>query len=586
MKLTLMTFIILFCTALLSAPTRIALVAEDEKSEKTTLLLLAELSGSDFEFVERNQIKKIIQEHNLQKSNLCSGNIIKFRLFDSARLFAIVQRNSFSNGNIMIVFDTESGIRLGYSNLPSNPSRAIKAARKCLLKSLETLDNPQKSPSIILANINNAGAPLKFSKNINKFAYDFELSLSSLSTATVLERNFLKRITTERHLTKRYFPLLSSSYYLRLEFLPGEEYNVIDIILRLTDLNKKILWSAQSNNILDSPQNKINVLIHKLNKFIKKQNCVKKQNAEKEAKMLFNDFRRHGSSNLAKIQAVVALDNKNFFYQESLLLCIENKALREKNPDKILEFVFKYWNSYNRFKTTFPKHYKKNPQYPRHALYRLYSLRKHLSKKQLTSIRNIIPAIRLECKRLSNIKLKNDTFHNYWAPVAYSPQPFLYFNDKKFIQEKCTYWLEVIKTSRNFKRSRKQYHHAYLRIPDTILSSYAKIFHMQKMKNNDKIKFIIDEMKKFINSAQNHHLKEICAVAESFKFIIAMQKCSREKAPEIVKQYYLLFKRKYPKINIMYRLGHLFSPLLGKSYLNLYSKVAEEYQKKRLQKTF
>lgn len=579
MKIYILFILILFCSLFSTAKTNVALVADNSDSEKLADLILADLSDSDFVFLERNQIQQVLREQKLTTAKLTSDNVCKLGKLNSVDLFAIIRKDDTSSNYLLLVFDMTSGMRLGYRQLPDDISQASAKVEQCLKKALIIKNSSKILPAIIIAHINDAGTPPQFSKRLKKFAKKLELSISDIPNLIVLERNSLKQVTRERHITRRLYSLVASSYYLRLEFSPGKEFNIINATLNVTDITKKILFKVEMKDIFSNSQKTINSELAKIDRFIQKNMLVRKNKTKNEAKMLYKDYyKTHHSMKRAKLEAAIALDYNNFTYQNALL----NHLSKGNGIEKDLNNLLYYWETYNNFKADFPNYYNSNPRVPINILKNLCNKHKKLNSKQLKKIKEILPEIRTEYIRLSKIRFAKHKYHYPWSPVAFYPIQCLYFDDKVYIAEKYKYWIKTVNASHNYSPPRNpkdafRMRISNRRIPEQIFISYSQLLFLDRKNNPNSQKKLFLQFGKFIKVAKNHPMEQIRAVSETFKLIIELQKKSPQEAEETMKKFFYAMKKNYPKYNIIYYIPR-FIKKDNFSYHTLINKVKKEYQ--------
>jgi curli production assembly/transport component CsgG len=577
MKIYILFILIVFCSLSSIAKTNVALVADNSDSEKLADLILADLSNSDFVFLERNQVQQVLREQKLTTAKLTSDNVCKLGKLNSVDLFAIIRKDDTSSNYLLVVFDMASGMRLGYRQLSGDISQTSAKVKQCLKKALIIKNSSKILPAIIIAHISDAGTPPQFSKQLKIFVKKLELSISDIPNLIVLERNSLKQVTRERHITKRLYSLVASSYYLRLEFTPGKEFNIINATLNVTNVTKKILFKVEMKDIFSNSQKTINLTLAKINQFIKKNMLAKKNRTKSEAKMLYKDsYKTHPSMRRAKLEAAIALDYNNFIYQNALLRHLGQENGIEKNLNNLLY----YWGKYNNFKTDFPSYYNGNPKVPTSILRKLCN--KKLNSTQLKKIKEILPEIRTEYIRLSKIRFAKHKYHYPWAPVAFYPIQCLYFDDKVYITEKYKYWIKAANASRNYSPPKNPQNAFRMqisnrRIPEQIFISYSQLLFLDSKNNPNSQKKLFLQFGKFIKVAKNHPMEQIRAVSETFKLIIELQKKSPQQAEETMKKFFYAMKKNYPKYNTIYYIPR-FIKKDNFSYHTLINKVQKEYQ--------
>jgi hypothetical protein len=568
-------FIIFLLSSLVSvAKTQVALVTGDQDSEKIADLILANLNDSDFVFLERNQVQQILREQNLTAMKLTSSNTCKLKNLDSVDLFALIRKEEKTPNRLLIIFDMDSGIRLAYQRLPDDIPAATEKVKNCLTKATLVKKIPKVFPTVVIANINNAGTPPQFSEQLKDFTREFELSLSNIPNILVLERNSLDHINLERHITRRFYPLLVSSYYLRLEFTPGSEFNIINVSVNITDASKKPLYQFHTENLLVNPSKSIDSLLTCLSKFLETNKNVK-NNHRDEAKQLYKDFKRNGYRERSKIEAAIALDSGNLIYKEALLRYFDMRH-KTKTIQKKIDYLISFCNMYKDLKKGFPKHYSQMPMIPHQLLRDLYGNRKKMTSVQIGEVKNLLPEIKAEYIKLSKIKCKNN-FSTYWSPEPYIPLSHLYFNDKLYINDKYQYWIKAVNASRNDSRQWPKYYPRYIRLSEKIMSSYRQLLLLQKNNDIEARKQLYSELKKFVKAAENHPIEQINTVANNFKLLIDLHNSPSTRTKEIIKDYLYKSKKKSPNSKMLWNF-QLLPTKEASRCRRIFQEINKEYQ--------
>ncbi|MBS1370248.1 MAG: hypothetical protein HPZ91_09875 [Lentisphaeria bacterium] len=240
----LLTSLLLFFCGTLAALPAIALLTEGDESDRFADLAVAKY-GTEFTFVEREEIERLQKEHRLQqfKPAVSPG-------FLKADLLAVIENGrGGKEGEIrpsrLIVFDSSNGLRLLVRPLPDDPEESL-AAFGLLLREAMQKTLPGKAKLLTLAAVRNGGVGEHLEPEIRYVAADLQRRLQYLPGVIVTEREFLDRLLNEAELKGIPAKLPPNDLLLRLEFVPdGGRKEDFRTILRITEATGRLLFSRE-----------------------------------------------------------------------------------------------------------------------------------------------------------------------------------------------------------------------------------------------------------------------------------------------------------------------------------------------------
>ena len=299
----------------------------DETATKTVLigdqkladLAIAELSGdTNFEFYERAEIDKILDEHKLYRAGLSSTELMK--LFPHAELIAVISPSDIT------AFNLKNGFLLvKYPHLDkvSEIVEQLKIAREKM--------RDVKPVLLSIVALRDGGVASASRRQIPALALALERALIASPKIQMLERNYLNSVLDERKLSEEFYRLAPSAKLIRLEFSFGATGAAVDLTLRLSDIQGKILFKETISDCFVDSSNKLKSSVAALQEFLQTSAPgITAENTQAEAKSYFEEHLRllnlrEPRQAEQKLTAALALDPDNFLYQENYLAFRHNK---------------------------------------------------------------------------------------------------------------------------------------------------------------------------------------------------------------------------------------------------------------------
>ncbi len=196
--------------------------------------LMAEISG-EVELFERDQISKILREHQLSEANLTETQMGRY--FPHCDIFVLIRSNN------LIAFNAKNGFRLENSTY-ENLAEALDLTRRAIKR--QKVENPIL---FSIVSVRDIGVPRKYKPRIAPMTANVEKELMKYVELQMLERTHLEKVLRERQLTSISYKLAQAAKLLRMEFEPGSEGGVINLRFYITDAAGKILAKHEIKNI-------------------------------------------------------------------------------------------------------------------------------------------------------------------------------------------------------------------------------------------------------------------------------------------------------------------------------------------------
>ena len=310
------------------AKTKIALIGDSKKTNQVADLVLAKMADNDnLEFLERSAIEKVLKEHKLQGSGLSNKQIPVIANILHANIFAVLssaQVNKKTIPSSLRVFDARNGFCLIDTALPAD----IEKCTDFISSKLQNLPNPKSLKFVSILAVRNAGAPIKYKRQMAHIAIEVERRLIAMPDVAVLERSELGLVNKERKITKRSFKLASSSYLLDFEFAPTSSVDKVDLRIYILNSSGKELASFNFPDCLKNPPQKI---IKALAKYLKTSPSTQIVDNKEEAKRFFEEYKydvkisRYDTAE-RKLQSAIVLAPYTPDYLRELITFIQKKA--------------------------------------------------------------------------------------------------------------------------------------------------------------------------------------------------------------------------------------------------------------------
>ncbi len=271
--------------------------------EKICSLLTAALSDDDdMQLLERAEIDKVLREHQLSKSALTAGRLIK--LFPHVDVFAVIQNKR------LVAFNAKNGFRLMDANT-SEIQELVRLIRLAVKKL--SVANPVY---LSIVAVRDVGVPRRDKGKIKELTRALEHRLMQQPKIQMLERSHLALVNKERELTEKRYHLKTSARLLTLEFEPGSKANVVNLKVLLRNLDHQISGRArQPDAFRDIPASVKAVCGQIKNELNLDRSTTASRRAE--AKRFFLEYTKADSlsEKQEKLAAAVALDPMNEKYR-------------------------------------------------------------------------------------------------------------------------------------------------------------------------------------------------------------------------------------------------------------------------------
>ncbi|MDD3953543.1 MAG: hypothetical protein PHY82_06475 [Lentisphaeria bacterium] len=208
------------CSGVVAAPQKLALAGPAEYVEP----VLALLSGTrEFELFEREEIARVLQEHQLSAGGL-SGTALA-QLFPHCDLFAVITEKR------VVVFQAKTGFRLIDSVHDGDAELIAAEIRRSALK--VAVQAPLFLATVALRDV---GVPARQAGSLEDFVTGIERGLLADPRIQVLERKRLGLVHAERELTRANLSLIPSAILLTFEFEPVQDGDRIRVKILMHDL--------------------------------------------------------------------------------------------------------------------------------------------------------------------------------------------------------------------------------------------------------------------------------------------------------------------------------------------------------------
>lgn len=341
-------WVLLVVSSIYAAPVKIALIGDSAKCD----LLTAELSeDNNIELLEREQVKRILKEHQLSEQGLTAVKLIK--AFPHVDLFVVIDNDR------MVIFNAKNGFRL-WDGSTDSAAIDIKQSIKKLTR--------ENSFYLSIISTRNVAVPEKLTKSIQQIVTQYEQDLMKYPNIQMLERKRLDLVTEERSFTGKEFPLKASGRLITLQFEPTGKDNEITISLAMRDLSENLVASASITSSLENAGDASTKLCRKTYELLTKDNPTAAA-LENEALSFFKEYKR-----LIKTQKIVTwqggrkiLDYPTDKLFSALALAPDNEEIRlavlkyysevissMKVPDKVTALPVQ-WERIKKFINDFPE---------------------------------------------------------------------------------------------------------------------------------------------------------------------------------------------------------------------------------------
>ena len=210
---------------------RVGLLASQSNDavERVLTLAMAKLSSVDeMVLLERQEIRRVLEEHKLTLSGLVNADqAIMLGKLLQVEVFAVVESDTEEERALgLVIFDAQSGLRLLDRALSGNGDDStvedvVKGVKTAIAKFHRSTNDTQ---SICLLTVRNADLPRDLDGFCNAVGMLFERQLTGSPDIKVLERKRLEHINKERTLSNKEFAnnLLTSLVILELEIGRGQ----------------------------------------------------------------------------------------------------------------------------------------------------------------------------------------------------------------------------------------------------------------------------------------------------------------------------------------------------------------------------
>jgi hypothetical protein len=322
-------FVLLMCSMVnfaQGAAIKIALVGNSPEANKVADLVLVEMQkDNDIEFLERNDVKKILKEHKLIATGMSGYGLVKLNQFLHVDLFAVISSKTVGNKTIpsaVLVFDARNGFRL--ENVSLSVKNNIQQIAKTLRQAVKKSQQPSKQILLSVAAIRNAGVAEHFKYKMAFIAADIERKLQGLKNIAVLERNYLGNVNRERKLTHKVFKLAPSAFLLRLEFSPESTPKKIKLKLRITNAANKELFEFEINDCLGNANLTSQKMLKAIADYLNINHTETSVSSTQEAERFFAEFKFLNRmvdyvAARSKLNAAIALNPGKFIYRKALI---------------------------------------------------------------------------------------------------------------------------------------------------------------------------------------------------------------------------------------------------------------------------
>lgn len=326
-------YIFLICvltTVSLSAKTRLALLGTNKNTKIIADLVLSQNSDK-FDFLERQDVEKILKEQKLSLSGLSTKDMLKLGELLDVELFAILLYPDNKSSVNLIVFNAQNGFRLINADLPGSIEKAALQTGVLLEKAQKKIN--MRNPVLLsFFTLRDADVPSHFRDKLQSFTTSLERKLSTVHDVVILEREHLDTVCTERVLTGRIYKLSPSAKLLRFEFAQGKSAQEINLILRITDPENKVLFRINKQDCLSKQSEKTAEIIKEILPLLRSSRSISTSfSSKEEAARLFKEYQRlyktrggrerieNRRKAYAKLFSAIALDHENLSYRMAAL---------------------------------------------------------------------------------------------------------------------------------------------------------------------------------------------------------------------------------------------------------------------------
>jgi hypothetical protein len=206
-------------------------------------LATAGLSGdTGIELIERSAISQILQEHGLSETKLSGTELCKF--FPHTDIFAVIDAKS------MRTFNAKNGFLLTDIGHDGSVQKIVSGIRLATDKTL--LRNPLLLGKLTYRDI---GVPRRLKNQLPEAVLDIERLLLADRRIQLLERERLDMVSGERTLSGVAFQLPASMLLMSLEFEPGEDSGVVNLLIQVRDLEQQKVADQTIRDIFNRPSN-------------------------------------------------------------------------------------------------------------------------------------------------------------------------------------------------------------------------------------------------------------------------------------------------------------------------------------------
>ncbi len=200
---------------------RVALLAEEPRARNAADLALAGLSG-EFEFVERNEIDRVIAEQKLQRGGKFEAEALaRASALARADLCCMISAGKDGGPPVLTVFDSSTGIRMIRKGLPEDVAAMSPAIRTALLAGAAKYRRRESCNLLALVVFRNA--TFDSQREIETLERELNDRLHDIDNLMVVEREYLDYLLQEQSLSLNVANVAASAALLSVECLPDPD---------------------------------------------------------------------------------------------------------------------------------------------------------------------------------------------------------------------------------------------------------------------------------------------------------------------------------------------------------------------------
>lgn len=235
--------LLFLCIQVFSAP-RIALIGAGESGENFADLILT--GCGEFEFVERSEIRHVLEERKLQAQTLGGDAMPDLAGVLRVSIFAVVEGDAPGEMLRITLFETTNGIRLGELLLEAGEAKPERVTAE-LRRVAALLQNPGNATFLSFGDITDFGVPERYKREGKECAATTRRCITTIPGILALERSHLSRLRAERKLTGDFGKLVGAARMVCFQLIPGMTSETNSCRLQLTDADGNILFERAAS---------------------------------------------------------------------------------------------------------------------------------------------------------------------------------------------------------------------------------------------------------------------------------------------------------------------------------------------------